>query len=144
MMPPLAVWKMRPSGAVPYFLMRARSSFTRSGGMGMVRVSWSARRRSLSEKDYAHLVTAAHRALNARVILVWDNLNTHHSRAMRAFADGHPNWLTVIQLPGYRPGPQPGRGRLVQHEERSRCSPADGRPSRSGCSLTAPPSPPPS
>jgi hypothetical protein len=110
MMPPLAVWKMRPSGAVPYFLMRARSSFTRSGGMGMVRVSWSARHRSLSEKDYAHLVTAACRALNAPVILVWDNLNTHHSKAMRAFADGHPNWLTVIQLPGYAPDFNPVEG----------------------------------
>jgi hypothetical protein len=42
-MPPRAVWKIRPSGVVPYLLMWARSSFTSSGGMGMVRVSWSAR-----------------------------------------------------------------------------------------------------
>jgi hypothetical protein len=39
MMPPRAVWKIRPSGVVPYFLMWARSSLTSSGGMGMVRVS---------------------------------------------------------------------------------------------------------
>jgi hypothetical protein len=40
-----AVWKIRPSGlgVVPYRLMWARSSFTRSGGMGMVLVSWVAR-----------------------------------------------------------------------------------------------------
>jgi hypothetical protein len=44
------------------------------------------------------------------VILVWDNLNTHHSKAMRAFADGHPNWLTVIQLPGYAPDLNPVKG----------------------------------
>src|SRR5450631_619778 len=42
MMPPLAVWKIRPSGVVPYRLMWARSSLTSSGGMGMVRVSWAA------------------------------------------------------------------------------------------------------
>ena len=43
MMPPRVVWKIRPSGVVPYFLMWARSSRTRSGGIGMVRVSLSAR-----------------------------------------------------------------------------------------------------
>ena len=42
-MPPRAVWKIRPSGVVPYLLMWARSSLTRSGGMGMVRVSLAAR-----------------------------------------------------------------------------------------------------
>jgi hypothetical protein len=31
-------------------------------------------RRSMSEADYAHLITAAHRALNAPMIVVWDNL----------------------------------------------------------------------
>jgi hypothetical protein len=43
MMQPRLVWKIRPSGVVPYRLMCARSSLTRSGGMGMVRVSLSAR-----------------------------------------------------------------------------------------------------
>jgi hypothetical protein len=38
-MPPLAVWKIRPSRVVPYRLIWARSSLTSSGGMGMVRVS---------------------------------------------------------------------------------------------------------
>jgi hypothetical protein len=36
-------------------------------------------RRSMSEADYAGLVTAAHNQLHAPVILVWDNLNTHIS-----------------------------------------------------------------
>jgi putative transposase len=48
-------------------------------------------RRSMSEKDYAQLVTAAHRTLNAPLILVWDNLNTHRSKAMRAFTSAHPD-----------------------------------------------------
>ena len=60
-------------------------------------------RRSMSEADYAALVTAAHHQLNAPVILVWDNLNTHVSTAMRAFTDAHRDWLTEVRLPACAP-----------------------------------------
>jgi DDE superfamily endonuclease len=60
-------------------------------------------RRSMSEADYAHLVTAAHTQLHAPVILVWDNLNTHISAAMRRFIGAHPDWLTEARLPAYAP-----------------------------------------
>jgi hypothetical protein len=60
-------------------------------------------RRSMSEADYAHLVTAAHNQLHAPMILVWDNLNTHISAAMRAFIAAHPDWLTEARLPAYAP-----------------------------------------
>jgi hypothetical protein len=60
-------------------------------------------RRSMSEADYAHLVTAAHNQLHAPVILIWDNLNTHISAAMRAFIAAHPDWLTEARLPAYAP-----------------------------------------
>jgi hypothetical protein len=60
-------------------------------------------RRSLSEADYAHLISAAHHALNAPVILIWDGLNTHRSQKMRAFTQARENWLTVVQLPAYAP-----------------------------------------
>jgi putative transposase len=60
-------------------------------------------RSSLSEADYAHLITAAHRALNAPVIVVWDNLSTHRSRKMRAYTEAREDWLTVVRLPGYAP-----------------------------------------
>jgi DDE superfamily endonuclease len=60
-------------------------------------------RPSLSEADYAHLVAAAHRALNAPMIVIWDNLNTHRSRKMRRFTEAREDWLTVVQLPGYAP-----------------------------------------
>jgi hypothetical protein len=60
-------------------------------------------RPSLGEADYAALIAAAHRALGAPVILVWDNLNTHRSKKMRAFTEAHPDWLTVVHLPGYAP-----------------------------------------
>lgn len=60
-------------------------------------------RASMSEADYAALVTAAHRALNAPVVLVWDNLNTHRSQKMRQFTEANSDWLTVVRLPGYAP-----------------------------------------
>ena len=60
-------------------------------------------RRSMSEADYASLVTAAHQNLSAPLILIWDNLNTHVSAAMRAFIDAHPDWLTEARLPAYAP-----------------------------------------
>jgi hypothetical protein len=67
-------------------------------------------RRSLSEADYAELVTAAHHQLHAPVILVWDNLNTHVSAVMRTLADARRDWLTVIQLPAYAPDLNPAEG----------------------------------
>jgi hypothetical protein len=67
-------------------------------------------RRSMSEADYAGLITAAHRQLHAPVILIWDNLNTHISAVMRTFTGAHPDWLTVIQLPAYTPDLNPAEG----------------------------------
>jgi len=60
-------------------------------------------RRSMSEADYAGLITAAHQQLQAPVILVWDRLNTHISAVMRAFITSHPDWLTEVRLPAYAP-----------------------------------------
>jgi len=67
-------------------------------------------RRAMTEADYAALITAAHRYLEAPVIVIWDNLSTHLSRKMRAFTAGHPDWLTVIQLPAYAPDLNPVEG----------------------------------
>ena len=60
-------------------------------------------RRSMSEADYAGLITAAHQNLQAPVILIWDNLNTHISAKMREFTTAHPDWLTEVRLPAYAP-----------------------------------------
>ena len=67
-------------------------------------------RRSLSEADYAGLVTAAHQQLHAPLILCWDNLNTHISTTMRALLDAHRKWLTVVRLPSYAPDLNPVEG----------------------------------
>jgi hypothetical protein len=64
-------------------------------------------RRSMSEADYAELVTAAHNQLRAPVILIWDNLNTHISAAMRAWTGTRRAWLTVERLPVYAPELKP-------------------------------------
>ena len=60
-------------------------------------------RRSLSEADYATLLSAAHQQLHASIILIWDNLNTHVSERMQAFVAAHADWLTVVRLPAYAP-----------------------------------------
>ena len=39
--------------------------------------------RAGEETDYARFVDVAHQQLNGPVVLVWDNLSTHVSRAMR-------------------------------------------------------------
>ncbi len=38
-----------------------------------------------------------------RVILVWDGLPSHKSRAMQAYLQAQRSWLTVERLPGYAP-----------------------------------------
>jgi putative transposase len=58
-------------------------------------------RKSLSEADYAELITAAHNQLHAPVILIRDTLNTHMSGKMRSLSRERRDWLTVIQMPSY-------------------------------------------
>ncbi|WP_372500109.1 transposase [Sphaerisporangium perillae] len=45
---------------------------------------------------------AAHQQLRGPIVLIWDNLNTHISAAMRRLVE-HRAWLTLIQLPSYAP-----------------------------------------
>jgi transposase len=58
-------------------------------------------RKGFTETDYARLLDAAHQ-LHGPVVLVWDGLNTHTSRAMRELIAAR-TWLTVFQLPAYAP-----------------------------------------
>jgi transposase len=63
-------------------------------------------RRSFSERDYISLIDAAHQQLDGPIVLVWDNLNTHISAAMRQMIDAR-DWLHVIRLPAYAPDLNP-------------------------------------
>jgi len=58
------------------------------------------KRKGFTETDYARFLDAAHQQLHGPVVLVWDNLNTHVSRAMRELIAAR-DWLTVFQLPPY-------------------------------------------
>jgi hypothetical protein len=58
------------------------------------------RRKGFDETDYARFLDAAHQELGGAIVLVWDNLNTHVSRAMHELIATR-SWLTVFQLPPY-------------------------------------------
>lgn len=66
-------------------------------------------RSSFSETDYATLLDQAHQRLDAPIVLVWDNLNTHVSVTMQALIAAR-DWLTVIRLPAYAPDLNPTEG----------------------------------
>src|SRR4051794_7617939 len=57
-------------------------------------------RKGFTEADYAALLDAAHRQLGGPIVLIWDNLSTHTSRAMAELIAARP-WLTVYRLPPY-------------------------------------------
>jgi transposase len=66
-------------------------------------------RGSFSEDDYIAFLDQAHQRLNAPIVLVWDNLNTHVSLRMRTLIAAR-DWLTVIRLPAYAPDLNPTEG----------------------------------
>jgi len=83
------------AGQRPHLLYRTKIHRSRKG-----------ERRSFAETDYAALLDAAHQRFKAPVVLIWDNLNTHISAAMRRLI-GSRDWLHVIQLPAYAPDLNP-------------------------------------
>lgn len=58
------------------------------------------RRKGFTETCYAQLLDAAHQQLGGPLVVVWDNLNTHVSAAMKELISAR-DWLTVYQLPPY-------------------------------------------
>jgi hypothetical protein len=58
------------------------------------------RRKGFTETGYARLLDGAHQQLGGPMVVVWDNLNTHVSAAMRELVMAR-DWLTVVQLPPY-------------------------------------------
>jgi hypothetical protein len=86
------------AGSAARFFFRLRLNRGRKG-----------ERRSMSEKDYAQLVTATHRALDAPLILIWDNPPQQGHADVHRRAPGLTDRRAAARL---RPRPQPGRGRL--------------------------------
>jgi hypothetical protein len=58
------------------------------------------RRKGFTETDYAAVLDAAHQQLGGPLVVVWDKLNTHVSRAMAELIAAR-DWLTIFQLPPY-------------------------------------------
>ena len=54
------------------------------------------RRKGFTETGCATLLDAAHQQLGGPLVLVWDNLNTHVSAAMKELIAAR-DWLTVAQ-----------------------------------------------
>jgi len=57
-------------------------------------------RKGFTETDYARLLDAAHQQPGGPLVVVWDGLNTHVSRAMRELVAAR-SWLRVFRLPPY-------------------------------------------
>ena len=72
--------------------------------------------KGFTEAGYARLLDAAHQQLGGPLVVVWDNLNTHVSRAMRRLVAAR-DWLTVFQLPAYASELKSGRVGLGALEE---------------------------
>jgi transposase len=60
----------------------------------------------MGERDFIALIDGVHQLVRAPVVLVWDRLNTHVSRAMGELI-AEREWLTVFLLPAYSPGLNP-------------------------------------
>ncbi len=66
-------------------------------------------KKGFREREFAGFLDAAHRALRAPIVLVWDNLNAHVSALMLELIAARP-WLRVYQLPSYAPELNPVEG----------------------------------
>ena len=100
------------------------------------------RRKGFTETDYARLLDAAHQQLGGPLVLVWDDLNTHVSRAMRELVAARA-WLRVFRLPPYASELNPvepvwsNLKRSLANLTKSRHRAADragARPGSGGCS----------
>jgi hypothetical protein len=63
-----------------------------------------------SPKPTTRPCSTPHQHLKALIVVIWDDLNIHISAAMRKLIAAR-DWLHIIQLPAYAPGPQSHRGR---------------------------------
>jgi putative transposase len=48
-----------------------------------------------------------HEIICGDVVLIWDNITTHHSQSVQKFLAANSDWLTVVNLPSYSPDLNP-------------------------------------
>ena len=75
------------------------------------------KRKGFTEQDYARLLDTARQQLGGPLVVVWDGLNTHVSRAMRELVAAR-SWLRVYRLPPYASELNPVEMSLSQCELR--------------------------
>jgi hypothetical protein len=61
-------------------------------------------RKGFAETDYARLLDAAHQQLHGPIVLVWDNLPTHTSRADPSVTSTIEGLFYMRQMSKYIPG----------------------------------------
>ncbi|MFD5098267.1 transposase [Streptomyces albidochromogenes] len=71
--------------------------------------SWSGGRKNFPWVEYRDRLVAAHQQLGGPIVLIWDNLNVHKDRRMRAFIDTR-DWITAYHLPPCTPNLNPVEG----------------------------------
>lgn len=64
---------------------------------------------SVTDRILIRQLHQVHRSLGRPIVLIWDNLSSHRSRRMRAFA-ARSHWLTLTYLPPYAPDLNPVEG----------------------------------
>jgi putative transposase len=67
-------------------------------------------KKGFRERDFAHLLDAAHQQLGGNIVLVWDNSSHHKDALMRELPAAREQWLTVFRLPPYAPDLNPAEG----------------------------------
>jgi transposase len=101
-----------PRGETP-LLTHVGSNWRRLSVAGALAFRWDGRRTrflfhtqpgSYTDRELiAFLRNLKHHFRRHAVILIWDGLPAHKSRAMRAYLARQRAWLTVERLPGYAP-----------------------------------------
>lgn len=101
-----------PRGAPPV-LTHVGSNWKRLSVAGALAFRWDGGRArfffqthpgSYTDRDLISFLRDLKRHFRRRpVILIWDGLPAHKSRAMRAYLARQRSWLSVEQLPGYAP-----------------------------------------
>jgi transposase len=64
---------------------------------------------SVTDRILIRQLCQVHRSLGRPIVLIWDNLGSHRSRRMQAFAT-RTDWLTLVYLPPYTPDLNPVEG----------------------------------
>lgn len=137
-----------PRGETPV-LTHAGSNWRRLSVAGALAFRWDGRRTrfffhtqpgSYSDQTLIGFLRALKRHFRGRaVILIWDGLPAHRSRAMRTYLTGQRAWLIVERLPGYAPDLNPVElvwGNLKRRELANVCAEhldALRTPLRRGC-----------